>query len=135
MPRILAIDYGEKRIGVAISDRTNKIALSLEVIINDDIDRSIFRINKIIDEYEIGTMVVGLPLGLKNVVTNQTTETLNFIDELEQVVKINIEKVDERFTSKLADKFLLNKKSKKLGDRDIKSAQIMLQDYLDKINK
>lgn len=135
MSRFLGIDYGNRRIGVAISDRTNKIALGLEVIINNDLDRSIFQINKIIDENEIRTVVVGLPLGLKNVVTNQTKETLNFIDELEQAVKIDIEKYDERFTSKIADKFLFHKKSKKTGDRDIKSAQIMLQDYLDKINK
>ena len=135
MSRYLGIDYGKRRIGVAISDRTNKIALGLEVIINNDLDRSIFQINKIIDENDISTAVVGLPLGLKNVVTNQTEETLNFIDKLEQLVKINIEKYDERFTSKIADKYLLNKKRKKAGDRDIKSAQIILQDYLDKINK
>ena len=135
MSRYLGIDDGKRRIGVAISDRTNKIALGLEVIINNDLDRSIFQINKIIDENDISTAVVGLPLGLKNVVTNQTEETLNFIDKLEQLVKINIEKYDERFTSKIADKYLLNKKRKKAGDRDIKSAQIILQDYLDKINK
>jgi len=134
MQRILALDYGKKRIGVAISDKTNKIALGHKVIINSLIEESIFEISKIIETNKIKLLIIGVPLGLRNVISNQTQETLDFIEKLEKNIKIKIEKVDERYTSKLADTFLKDKKKIKIGERDIISAKIMLQDYLDKIN-
>ncbi len=134
MPRILALDYGKKRIGVAISDHSNKIALGFKVIFNKSVDDSIFEIEKLVDENDIKSIIIGIPLGLKNVITSQTAETLEFLENLKKSIKINIEKVDERYSSKLADTFIKNKKNSKIGHRDIVSAQIILQDYLDKVN-
>jgi putative Holliday junction resolvase len=134
MAKKLGIDYGNKIIGLAISDNDNKIALGYGIIENEDMEDSIYRISKLIDKEDIDTIIVGIPLGLKNIITTQTDTTLKFIDKLEDEIDITIEKIDERFTTKIAQDFIKTKKNSKIGDKDIKAAQIILQDYLDKIN-
>lgn len=134
MSKKLGIDYGTKIIGLAISDTNNKIALEYGIIENKDVDDSIYQISKIIDKEDINIIVVGIPLGLKNIITTQTETTFKFIEKLEDEIDITIEKIDERLTTKIAQNFIKNKKHSKIGDKDIKAAQIILQEYLDKNN-
>ncbi|HOK56831.1 MAG TPA: Holliday junction resolvase RuvX [bacterium] len=134
--RILCIDVGDKNIGIAISDEENILAKGLGSLkMNDDI---VARIKEIIKKYNIGRIVYGLPLKMDGSFSVQTEKTLAFISRLKEAIKdIEFISFDERLTTSLAEKFLLEadlsrKKRKKYIDK--LSAQIILQNYLDSIN-
>ena len=142
MSKYLGIDYGSKRIGIAVSDENKKIAFSREAIINDkNILENIF---KIIMEENIERIIIGYPLSLKSGKTNQTFETEKFRDNIDiffskNKTDIRIEFFDERLSSRLAEGYIseiIRSKSKRRnkGLTDSFSAQIILQNYLDKIN-
>jgi len=137
--RILALDYGVKRIGVALSDETNTIAFGKEVISNDS--KLFEKIDRIVLESGVGRIVIGYPLNLKGLKTAQTIEVekfelqLNdFFSKLEK--EVDIVRYDERFTSKMAQDSMIQSgmKKKKRQDKsnlDIISASLILQSYLD----
>ncbi|GAB4451180.1 MAG: Holliday junction resolvase RuvX [Bacteroidia bacterium] len=134
MPRILAIDFGLKRCGIAISDPLKIIANAHSVIPNNDI---IPQLKKIIAENEIETIIVGYPINLKAEKTSTTLLVDKFIDQLKKTFPdISIEKFDERLTSKMAQQTLIFTQTKKSqrqnkSNLDIISATILLQNYLD----
>ncbi|MGC8976633.1 MAG: Holliday junction resolvase RuvX [Candidatus Ratteibacteria bacterium] len=131
--RILCIDVGDKNIGIALSDEENLIARGLGTIKMDD--NVLEKIKELIEKYNVGKIVYGLPLRMDGSFSIQTEKTLAFITKLKESIK-EVEFVgwDERLTSSLAERFLLSadlsrKKRKKLIDK--LSAQIILQNYLD----
>jgi putative Holliday junction resolvase len=134
MGRILAIDYGLKRCGVAISDPLKIIANAYNVYSPNEI---IQELEKIIKEKEIDAIVVGYPINMKGEKTSTTLLVDKFIDELKKKFpNIAIEKLDERLTSKMAQQTLIlagTKKSdrQKKSNTDLISATILLQNYLD----
>ena len=134
MGRILAIDYGLKRCGVAISDPLKIIANAYNVYSPNEI---IQELEKIINEKEIDAIVVGYPINMKGEKTSTTLLVDKFIDELKKKFpNIAIEKLDERLTSKMAQQTLIlsgTKKSdrQKKSNTDLISATILLQNYLD----
>ena len=82
MNRILGIDFGERRIGISISDSLNIIASPLMVIDRKKIIKYLDKIRSITIENDVGLIVVGLPITLKGTLSKQTEKTLNFINEL-----------------------------------------------------
>ena len=134
MGRILAIDYGLKRCGVAISDPLKIIANAYNVYSPNEI---IQELEKIIKEKEIDAIVVGYPINMKGEKTSTTLLVDKFINELKKKFpNIAIEKLDERLTSKMAQQTLIlsgTKKSdrQKKSNTDLISATILLQNYLD----
>jgi putative Holliday junction resolvase len=134
--RILCIDVGDKNIGVAISDEENLLAKGLGSLKMDEY--IVEKIKEIIKKYDIGKIVYGLPLKMDGSFSIQTEKTLAFIEKLRNEIKdIEFTPFDERLTTALAEKFLLNanlsrKKRKKYVDK--LSAQIILQNYLDSQN-
>ena len=135
MMRILCLDIGEKRIGVAISDEEALFARGLKSIERDG--KEIERIKKLIEEYNVGEIVFGLPLRLDGSMSTQTEKTLSFIENLKKHISLPFIPWDERLTTKQAENILLQadlsrKKRKKLIDK--LSAQIILQNYLDSKN-
>ena len=134
MGRILAIDYGLKRCGVAISDPLKIIANAYNVYSPNEI---IQELEKIINEKEIDAIVVGYPINMKGEKTSTTLLVDKFINELKKKFpNIAIEKLDERLTSKMAQQTLIlsgTKKSdrQKKSNTDLISATILLQNYLD----
>ena len=134
MNRILGIDFGERRIGISISDSLNIIASPLMVIDRKKIIKYLDKIRSITIENDVGLIVVGLPITLKGTLSKQTEKTLNFIDELSQKVDIPIKTIDERLTSLEAEKILIQKGVKTGHNKsqiDQLSAIIILQEYLD----
>ena len=107
MNRILGIDFGERRIGISISDSLNIIASPLMVIDRKKIIKYLDKIRSITIENDVGLIVVGLPITLKGTSSKQTEKTLNFINELSQKVDIPIKTIDERLTSLEAEKILI----------------------------
>lgn len=136
MSRILGIDHGTKRIGLALSDESLTIAFGKEVIENNN------RVFKLLLEFvktnDVSTVVIGYPLNLKGIKTQQTEVVEKFAETLKAKlpVTVNIELWDERLTSKMAESFVIDSgmKKKKRQDKsnlDLLSAVFILQSYLD----
>jgi len=134
LKRILALDYGDKKIGIAISDPMKIIAKPLMVINNLSYKHILFEIQNLITDQHIEKIVVGLPLTLKNKKSIQTKKVLKFIEELNKDINLPIIAYDERLTSKIATQSLINqgvKTGHNKKDIDKTAAAIFLQDYLD----
>ncbi len=134
MKRILALDYGDRKIGVAISDPLQIIAKPLIVIDNLNYKNNLNEIEKLIIDYNVDKIIVGLPLTLKNKKSIQTEKVLTFINQLESDLELPIIAYDERLTSQIAKQSLV-KQGIKTGhnkkDVDKTAAAIFLQNYLD----
>ena len=134
MKKILGIDYGERRIGIAISDSLKIIASPLLVLDRKKKYNYLDDIKNLIIEHDIGLIVVGLPLTLKGTISIQTEKTQDFIKELDLIVDVPIKTIDERLTSLEAEKILIQKGIKTGHNKsqiDQVSAIIILQEYLD----
>tara|TARA_X000000368_G_scaffold179849_1_gene141970 strand:- start:83 stop:568 length:486 start_codon:yes stop_codon:yes gene_type:complete len=130
VPKIVALDYGSKRVGVAISDSENKIAFALKTVSTGLILKDII---ELISIERASTIVVGFPVNLDGSLNDISKEINIFINKLNQKIPdITIEKYDERFTSVIAKKTILNSGIGKLKRRnkslvDKVSATIILQ--------
>lgn len=133
--RILGIDYGSVRIGIAISDPMGIIAQSVGVIQNSP--NALHKVEEIIEQYHPSKIVIGMPLNLKGEKGKKAEEVEIFIKELEGRFNIEVIRIDERFTSKMARQSLQElgmkkKKRREKGRIDQIAAALILQDYLDR---
>lgn len=133
--RKLGIDYGDARVGIAITDPLNITAQGLETIQRKDSDKIVLRrLDEILEKYEVDTIVVGMPLNLKGEKTVRAEVTEKFIHKLKcKYNKINIVTVDERLTTVAAHKtmnFLDVNKNKKRDIVDTISAVYILETYM-----
>lgn len=127
---ILALDVGEVRVGVALANPIARIASPLTTLQNNE--QLIDGINKLVQENQVGTVVVGLPRGLEGQETAQTEKIRQFNAELQEKTGLTTVLQDEAVTSVLAEDHL--KKTKKTytkEDIDMYAAAQILQDYLD----
>ena len=136
--RTLAIDYGDARVGIAITDELNITAQGLETIERNNSDKIILRrLDEILEKYDVETIVVGMPLNMNGTMSERAKVTEKFIHKLRcKYNKIKIEAVDERLTTVAAHKtmnFLEVKKNKKKNIVDTISAVYILETYLNKI--
>lgn len=120
--KTLAIDYGTKRIGLAISDEMGQLARELAILSPDEFWE---KIPDIVIQESVGKLIVGLPLNMAGVDTDKTTEARLFAEQLEQKLQIPLELVDERLSSTMAEQIAGSSKN-----IDSLSAQIFLQNYL-----
>ena len=134
MARALGIDFGEKRVGLALSDRLNLIASpykTLQYISENDL---ISEIKKIVIDKEIGVFVIGLPLNMKGEDSDQTKKVRRFKNLL-SILELPIVYEDERFSSIIAKNSLVLQNVKtghNKSEIDRTAAAIILQQYLDK---
>ena len=138
MDRILAIDYGLKKIGLALSDPLKIIAKPFNTIDNKSYDFILEYLFNIIDEYNIKEIVIGLPITLKNSFSDQTSIVQKFINQLKEDLSIKITIVDERLSSIEAKKSLIYQGIKTGHNKkeiDKTAAAIFLQSYLNQIEK
>jgi len=134
--RILAIDYGEKKVGLALSDPLKIIAKPYKTIDNISDDKLIEDFNAIINEKNIDTIVIGLPLTMKNSFSKQTENVNKFINLLKNKVDIEVIIVDERLSSIEAKRSLVSqgiKTGHNKKDVDMTAAALFLQSYLNQI--
>ena len=129
--RSLGLDIGDRWIGVAMSDTQGILASPLTIISRTDESSDIKAILSIIDENQIGTVIVGLPLSMKGTVGSQAEKVRTFIQKLSEHTEIPIEYRDERLTTVDARRIIkMNRKSSKTRD-DAVAAALILQSYLD----
>ena len=134
-PRTLGIDYGEKRVGAAISDALGITAQPLELIKNAGRDAVIARINEIVDEYGVTAVVVGMPLNMDGTMGPKAREALEFRNVLAAALDdVPVLTYDERLTTVEAARRLseTGQSRKKRGEKvDVVAAQILRQSYLE----
>lgn len=135
--RKLGIDYGDARVGIAITDPLNITAQGLETLQRKDSDKIVLkRLDEILAQYEVDTLVIGMPFNLKGEKTVRAEKTEQFIHKLKcKYNKMKIETIDERLTTVAAHKtmnLLDIKKNKKRGIVDTISAVYILETYINK---
>ena len=135
--RKLGIDYGEARVGIAITDELNITAQGLETIVRNNSDKVVLkRLDEILSSYQIDTLVVGIPITLKGTKSERTIKTEEFIHKLKcKYNTLKIETVDERLTTVEAHKtmnFLGVSKNKKRSIVDTIAAVYILETYINK---
>lgn len=127
---LLAIDYGTKRIGLALGSTDTSMAVPHEVIGNDE--KSIEFIKGVIADEEIQEIILGRPVALNQEETEMTQKVEKFKKELEASISIPIIFEDERMTSSMIEKVAKGLKSEQKGAIDAVSAMLILQGYMDR---
>ena len=134
LSRHLGIDYGTKRIGVAVSDPLNIIARGIGVVANSG--DAIKEIRRLAEEYSVSTIVIGMPFNLKGEKGQKALEVEKFVGRLEAEVAAKIVKWDERFTTTRVHQTMRElgvSKTKRQSKPavDMMAAAMILQSYLD----
>lgn len=129
--KLLGIDYGEKRIGLAISDDLGLIARPIPTLKVKSLSDSINKLQRIIKKQKIDKVVVGLPLGPKGGETKQSIQTRYFVDALKSTNGVKIDFWNEAHTSARAIKKKGHRNKKKAKTIDSEAARIILQEYMD----
>ncbi len=132
--RVLGLDVGRRRIGVAISDYGGIIATPLTTLQATPRPHTLEQIATLVREYEVNEIVVGLPLTLRGEIGPQAQLVQSFVTELEAVLHQSIQFFDERLTTVAAEQMLRDlgvRPEKRKARIDEVAATIILQDYLD----
>ena len=137
--RIIGIDYGDARIGIAMSDPFGWTAQAVETISwKDKLQKPIERILQLIKEYNVEKIVIGFPKNMNGTLGPRAEKTEEFIELLMRKINLEIIKWDERLSSVAANRTMHEigiKTSKKKGIVDQIAAVYILQGYLDSISK
>jgi putative pre-16S rRNA nuclease len=131
--RILAIDYGRKRIGLAISDETGLIACPLATLVRSNRRHDLRRLKEVCSRNEVGLIVVGLPLHIGGETGEMAEEAARFGARLEKELRVRVVMLDERLTSWEAGQTRAESgatRSKKHKGLDSLAAAVLLRDYL-----
>ncbi len=134
--RVLALDAGEKRIGVAVSDPLGIIAQGVTVIARKELEADLNEIKKIIEEYKAESVVVGMPINMDGTKGKSAEKVNEFVETLKGRLSIPVYTYDERLSTKESEKFLISadvsrKKRKSVIDK--MAAQLILESYLERL--
>ncbi len=135
--RILAIDWGEKYIGLAISDPLRIIAQGLDVWEIKDEEDFINRLKKLIESYKVNEIVLGYPISLRGHGNEKTKKIQCIAERIKNAVNLPIKFIDERFSTMEAERVLLEGNIKRRDRKLLKNKQaavIILQKYLDSLS-
>jgi len=120
--KVLALDYGAARTGVAVSDPTGTLARPLRIVARAASEEGMKELAELVRGEEVERVVVGLPLTLRGERGEQAEETERFAEALEAILDVPVERFDERFTTTLAGPG---------GDEDARAAAHLLTSYLE----
>ena len=132
--RILALDHGTKRIGVAVSDETKTIALPLEYIPAEPFADFLARLKKLLAEKEVDLVLIGLPRNLDGSYGPAAQKVEVFVAALKTAITMPIKTWDERLTTMMANRVLIQgnvRRDQRKEKVDKMAAAILLQSYLD----
>lgn len=134
MERYMGLDVGTKTIGVALSDPMFMIASAHETIKRTKVDQDLEKISKIIEEYQVSKIIVGMPYNMNKTVGPQAQRVMSFVDLLKKRVDNEVIYVDERMTTISANRVLMETKVRRENRKehiDKIAATYILQSYLD----
>lgn len=138
MERILGIDVGDKRIGVAVTDPLQITAQGVMTLKRKTRDDDLEAFRELIAKYEIKKVVAGLPLNMDGSESAQTRKTVNFCQFIKKRLDVEIIYIDERLTSSWSEKVLIEGNVSRENRKDyidMLAAQIILQSYMDRAVK
>ncbi|PYK67549.1 MAG: Holliday junction resolvase RuvX [Verrucomicrobia bacterium] len=137
MNRVLGVDLGQARTGVALSDELRMLAHPLETIENRSAEKVARRVRQIVAEKEVDCVVVGLPRHMNGSLGPAAEKAQQFVEKLRSLISCEVVTWDERLSTVAAERALRDagKKTRETrGIRDQVAAQIILQSYLDRLN-
>jgi len=132
--RVLALDVGDSRIGIAISDPNGQVAVPLRTLHRRSLETDIADIAGVAVREEVEVIVVGLPLSLDGTAGYQAQRVQDFVDDLKTAIRLPIELWDERLSTVQAEQLLRTvppRSRKARAEQDALAAAIILQGYLD----
>ena len=132
--KVMALDYGDVRIGIALSDVTRFLASGYENYTRTSLDQDCKHISDIVSNNNVKIIVIGLPINMDGSKGERVEKTYEFAEYLKKFTDAKIEFLDERLTSASAEKILISadvSRKKRKDVLDKLSATIILQDYLD----
>ena len=135
--RILALDHGTRRIGVAVSDEMKMIASPLEYIPAEPFADFLARLKEILREKEVELIIIGMPRNMDGSYGPAALKVQEFVAVLKDAITIPIKTLDERLTTVQAQRFLIQgnvRREKRKEKVDKTAAAILLQSYLDTLN-
>jgi len=138
--RVLALDVGERRVGVAISDSTGTVARPLQTLVRGSREEDFVSIAALVAEHDIGLVVVGQPLSLDGTEGPQARRVARYAEALTATLPVPVVAWDERFTTVTAEEILRQRRRQKKrrartrGEVDAIAAAVILQSYLDSQN-
>ncbi len=133
--RILGLDFGEKKIGVAVSDPLGWTAQGVEVIRRESVKKDIARLKQLIASWEVDKIVMGMPRRTDGSYGPEADRVKGFVAKLEREIDIPVEYWDERFSTVSAERVLLEgdvRREKRRLVVDKVAASVILQAYLDR---
>jgi putative holliday junction resolvase len=136
--RILALDHGTKRIGVAVSDELKIIASPLEFIPAEPFADFLARLREIVREKEVELIIIGMPRNMDGSYGPAALKVQAFVAVLKNALAIPIKTLDERLTTVQAQRFLIQgnvRREKRKEKVDKMAAAILLQSYLESLNR
>jgi putative Holliday junction resolvase len=134
--RVLAIDHGSKRMGIAVSDELKMIAQPLEFIPAEPFPAFLARLEEIIRDKEVESILVGLPRNMDGSYGPAALKVKDFVEVLKGALSVPIKTWDERLTSAQANRLLIQgnvRRDKRKEKVDAMAAAILLQSYLDSL--
>ena len=135
--KYLAIDYGDKRVGIAVSDYDKAIAFPRDFLTYGSEKELISQLQKLCEEEDISKIILGLPIHMDGTFGERAKKTQKFFDKLREAMPhVSIDFFDERLSTQFAVRSLRGqgiKDKDQKGKRDALSAQIILQNYLNSL--
>ena len=138
--RVLALDVGERRVGIAIGDPTGTVARPLQALVRGSREEDFAAITALVAEHDVGLVVVGQPLSLDGTEGPQARRVARYAEALAAMLPVPVVAWDERFTTVAAEDILRqNRRQKKRrartrGEVDSIAAAVILQGYLDSVS-
>jgi len=132
--RTLGLDLGEKWVGVAISDPEQTLAFPLTVIFREGEEKVIEALKELVNQYQVGRIVAGLPRTLRGEIGKEAEKVQTFLKQFSKEVDIPVETWDERFSSSAAERLLVEagvKSKQRKAHQNALAASFVLQGYLD----
>ena len=132
--RIMGLDYGTRRIGVAMSDELLLTAQGSATIFNNTFPETVSAITRLIKENGVSEVIVGLPISMNGTHSQKTKEVIEFVENLMKSLPVPVKTWDERLTTAQAERALLEadmSRAKRKRLNDMVAAQLILQGYLD----
>lgn len=134
MARYLGVDYGERRVGLAVSDELGLMAMPLEILQVQGLKQVIRDVLRLCREKQVAGIVVGLPLNMDGSRGSAVEAVERFVGELRRETGLSVSMWDERMSSRQVERMLIDSdvsRSRRKGLVDKLAAQVILQSYLD----
>ena len=134
MSKVLGVDFGDRRTGIAISDASRTIAFPRETLVCDHPEQAAAAVARLAAVEDVAEIVVGYPLNLNGTAGPRAARTDEFLAELAKRTALPLKKWDERLSTKIAEAVLIEagtSRAKRRGVVDKLAAQVILQGYLD----